>query len=255
MQMSKRFADKVVLVTGGSSGIGRSTAQAFAREGAVVVVAGRSEEGLARTVEQINGDGGTASYVLADITRPDQVGDLVRTTVSRHGGLQVAFNNAGIVGRPAPTADLDPAVWEAVIGTNLTGTWFCMKHEIDYMRSNGGGVIVNMASNIGAHGRRPGMAAYAASKAAVSVLTRTAARDHIGDGIRINAVSPGATDTEMSRRPGESDADRDGRLRTTIPSGRVGSTLEVANAVLWLASDEASFAVGHDLVLDGGATA
>lgn len=130
-----------------------------------------------------------------------------------------------------------------------------MKHEIDHMRGHGGGVIVNMASNIGAHSRRPGMAAYAASKAAVSVLTQTAARDHIGDGIRINAVSPGATDTSMSRRPGETDADRDARLTTVVPIGRLGSTREIANAVLWLASDEAWFTVGHDLVVDGGATA
>lgn len=142
-----------------------------------------------------------------------------------------------------------------MIGTNLTGTWLCMKHEIAHMRAHGGGAIVNMASNIGAHGRIPGMAAYAASKAAVSVLTRTAARDHVRDGVRINAVSPGPTDTEMSLRPGETDADRAARLETAIPLGRVGATAEVAAAVLWLASAEAGFTVGHDLVVDGGATA
>jgi NAD(P)-dependent dehydrogenase (short-subunit alcohol dehydrogenase family) len=142
-----------------------------------------------------------------------------------------------------------------VIGTNLTGTWLCMKHEIAHMRAHGGGAIVNMASNIGSHGRIPGMAAYAASKAAVSVLTRTAARDHIADGVRINAVSPGPTDTGMSLRPGETDADRAERLKAAIPLGRVGATAEVAAAVLWLASDEAGFTVGHDLVVDGGATA
>jgi NAD(P)-dependent dehydrogenase (short-subunit alcohol dehydrogenase family) len=142
-----------------------------------------------------------------------------------------------------------------VLGTNVTGTWLCLKHEIAHMRAHGGGAIVNMASNIGAHGRLPNLAAYAASKAAVSALTRTAARDHIADGVRINAVSPGATDTDMSRRPGETDADRAARLKDAIPLGRVGATAEVAAAVLWLASDEAAFTVGHDLVVDGGATA
>jgi NAD(P)-dependent dehydrogenase (short-subunit alcohol dehydrogenase family) len=122
------------------------------------------------------------------------------------------------------------------------------------MRAHGGGVIVNTASNIGYHGRRPGMAAYAASKAAVSTLTRVAALDHIKDNVRINAVSPGATDTTMSLRPGETDADRAARLATTVPIARVATTDEVVSAVLWLASEESSFVVGHDLVVDGGVT-
>jgi NAD(P)-dependent dehydrogenase (short-subunit alcohol dehydrogenase family) len=251
--MTSRFTDQVVLVTGGSSGIGRATAVAFAREGAVVVVAGRDEARLAETVGVIEADGGRADYVVADVTRDARA--MVATTVRRHGGLHVAFNNAGVLGTPAPTADVDEDDWDAVIATNLTGTWLSMKHEIAHMRANDGGVIVNMASNIGAHGRRPGLAAYAASKAAVSVLTRTAARDHIGDGVRINAVSPGGTDTEMSRRPGETDADRAARVAVAVPLGRVGRTSEVAEAVLWLASPAATFTVGHDLVVDGGATA
>ena len=250
-----RFSGKIALVTGGGSGIGRATALAFAAEGATVVVAGRGADGLERTVKEIEAAGGTASAVTADITDSGEVKDLVTTVVERHGGLHVAFNNAGILGRPAPTADVDEDDFAAVLATNVTGTWLCLKHEIAHMRAHGGGAIVNMASNIGAHGSRPGFAAYAASKAAVSALTRTAARDHIADGIRINAISPGAADTEMSRRPGESDADRDARVGAAVPLGRVGTTAEVANAVLWLASDEAAYAVGHDLVLDGGATA
>ncbi|WP_328646640.1 glucose 1-dehydrogenase [Amycolatopsis sp. NBC_00348] len=250
--MRARFAGKIVLVTGGSSGIGRATAKAFAAEGATVVVAGRDEQRLASAVQEI---GGSASAVVADVTDSADVARMVETVVARHGGLDVAFNNAGILGEPAPTGDLREDVFDAVIGTNLTGTWLCMKHEIAHMRAHGGGAIVNMASNIGAHGRIPGMAAYAASKAAVSVLTRTAARDHVRDGVRINAVSPGPTDTEMSLRPGETDADRAARLETAIPLGRVGATAEVAAAVLWLASAEAGFTVGHDLVVDGGATA
>jgi NAD(P)-dependent dehydrogenase (short-subunit alcohol dehydrogenase family) len=250
--MGARFAGKVVLVTGGSSGIGRATAQAFAAEGATVVVAGRDEQRLASAVKEI---GGSASAIVADVTDSADVARMVETVVTRHGGLDVAFNNAGILGEPAPAGDLREDVFDAVVGTNLTGTWLCMKHEIAHMRAHGGGAIVNMASNIGAHGRIPGLAAYAASKAAVSVLTRTAARDHVREGVRINAVSPGPTDTGMSLRPGETDADRAERLETAIPLGRVGATAEVAAAVLWLASDEAGFTVGHDLVVDGGATA
>ncbi|HET6709254.1 glucose 1-dehydrogenase [Amycolatopsis sp.] len=250
--MGARFAGKVVLVTGGGSGIGRATAQAFADEGATVVVAGRDEQRLASAVKEI---GGTTTAVTVDVTDSGDVARMVETVVARHGGLDVAFNNAGILGSPAPAADLDEAGFSAVLDTNVTGTWLCLKHEVAHMRAHGGGAIVNMASNIGAHGRLPNLAAYAASKAAVSALTRTAARDHIADGVRINAVSPGATDTDMSRRPGETDADRAERLKDAIPLGRVGATAEVAAAVLWLASDEAAFTVGHDLVVDGGATA
>ncbi|WP_410644671.1 glucose 1-dehydrogenase [Amycolatopsis sp. lyj-346] len=250
--MGARFAGKVVLVTGGGSGIGRATARAFAGEGATVVVAGRDGQRLESAVREI---GGGASAVTVDVTDSADVARMVETVVARHGGLDVAFNNAGILGSPAAAADLDEAGFGAVLDTNVTGTWLCLKHEVAHMRAHGGGAIVNMASNIGAHGRLPNMAAYAASKAAVSALTRTAARDHIADGVRINAVSPGATDTEMSLRPGETDAGRAARLKDAIPLGRVGATAEVAAAVLWLASDEAAFTVGHDLVVDGGATA
>ena len=250
--MGARFAGKVVLVTGGGSGIGLATAKAFAAEGATVVVAGRDEQRLASAVKEI---GDAASAVTVDVTDSASVARMVATVVERHGGLDVAVNNAGILGSPAPVADLDEDAFGAVIGTNLTGTWLCLKHEVAHMRAHGGGAIVMIASNIGAHGRLPNMAAYAASKAAVSALTRTAARDHIADGVRINAVSPGATATDMSLRPGETDADRAARLKGAIPLGRVGATAEVAAAVLWLASDEAAFTVGHDLVVDGGATA
>jgi NAD(P)-dependent dehydrogenase (short-subunit alcohol dehydrogenase family) len=250
--MGARFAGKIVLVTGGGSGIGLTTAKAFTAEGATVVVAGRDEQRLASAVKEI---GDAASAVTVDVTDSADVARMVSTVVERHGGLDVAVNNAGILGSPAPVADLDEDDFGAVIGTNLTGTWLCLKHEIAHMRAHGGGAIVTIASNIGAHGRLPNMAAYAASKAAVSALTRTAARDHIADGVRINAVSPGATATDMSLRPGETDADRAARLKNAIPLGRVGATAEVAAAVLWLASDEAAFTVGHDLVVDGGATA
>ncbi|MBI3561591.1 MAG: glucose 1-dehydrogenase [Gammaproteobacteria bacterium] len=253
--MTARFANQTVLITGGGSGIGQATALAFAREGAAVVIAGRREAPLADTVKLIQAANGTASLVLANVADPADVARMVETCVQRHGGLQIAFNNAGTVGKPGPLADLDETLWSEMIATNLTGIWLSMKYEIKQMQTHGGGSIVNMAANIGAHTRRPGLGAYAATKAAVSALTRNAAREYIADGIRINAVSPGATDTPLSRRPGETHADRDARIKTVVPLGRVGTTEEVAAAVLWLAAPESSFVVGHDLVVDGGATA
>jgi NAD(P)-dependent dehydrogenase (short-subunit alcohol dehydrogenase family) len=252
--MTARFKDKVVIVTGAGSGIGRASVRAFAREGATVVAVGARPESIEETVRIVDEDGGTAVAVVADVTRPEDMERMVRTTVERHGGLHVAHNNAGIFGKPTPVGDLDLSVWRSVLDVNLTGVLLSMQQEIAHMRAHGGGVIVNTASNIGCHGRRPGMAAYAASKAAVSTLTRVAALDHIKDNVRINAVSPGATDTGMSLRPGETDADRAARLATTVPIARVATTDEIVHAVLWLASDESSFVVGHDLVVDGGVT-
>ncbi|WP_171164485.1 SDR family NAD(P)-dependent oxidoreductase [Streptomyces sp. I05A-00742] len=250
-----RFAGKVALVTGGGRNIGRQAALTFARGGATVVVAGPDLTDLEETVALIEAEGGKGSSVVADVTRSADVAAMVATIVERHGGLHIAFNNAGIFGKPGPVAELDEDVWSAVLAVNTTGIWLSMKYEIEHMRANGGGVIVNSASNIGFHSRRPGLGAYAASKGAVSVLTRTAAREYIGEGVRINAVSPGGTDTPMSFRPGETVEDRDARVRSVVPIGRVAQTREIADAVAWLASDDASFVVGHDLVVDGGATA
>ena len=249
-----RFENQVVLVTGGGSGIGRAVALAFAAEGATVAVAGRSPEPLAQTVKLVEEAGGTASAVPTDVGREDEVTAMVETVVRRHGGLHVAFNNAGVF-VPGGVADLSVAEWSRAVEINLTGTWLSMKHEIAHMRAHGGGAIVNTASNLGAHGRRPGLSAYVATKAAVSALTRNAAREHIADGIRINAISPGPVDTPMSLLPGETPEGRAHRLRDALPIGRVGALDEITSAVLWLASAEAGFTVGHDLVLDGGAAA
>ncbi|MEU5990301.1 SDR family oxidoreductase [Spirillospora sp. NPDC047418] len=247
------FSGKTVLITGGAGGIGRAIAHAFAREGGTVVLAGRDVAALADAVKEIGTD--TAEHVVADVADAASAARMVETVTGRHGRLHAAVNNAGILGPVGPVADLDPDSWGGVLAVNLTGVFLSMKHEIAHMRTHGGGTIVNVSSNIGAHGRRPGMAAYAASKAGVSVLTRTAALDHIADGVRINAVSPGASDTPMSLLPGESEAGRAARMRTASPEGRVADTSEVASTVLWLASDASTHVVGHDLVIDGGATA
>ncbi|MBT2226731.1 SDR family NAD(P)-dependent oxidoreductase [Nonomuraea sp. NEAU-A123] len=249
-----KFLDQVVLVTGGGSGIGRATARAFAREGAVVVVAGRGAEPLAETVKLIEADGGVAAPVTADVTDEGDAARMVAEVVERYGRLDVAFNNAGMVSA-GKVADLDREIWDGVLAVNLTGVWLSMKYEIAQMREQGGGVIINTSSNLGAHRRQPGLGAYVASKAAVSALTRTAALEYIGEGIRINAISPGPSDTPRSMRPGETEADRTERLKTTNPSGRVGTLDEIAAAVLYLASPEAGYAVGTDLVVDGGASA
>ncbi|WP_240151983.1 SDR family NAD(P)-dependent oxidoreductase [Streptomyces mobaraensis] len=252
---AERFAGKVALVTGGGKNIGREAALTFARGGATVVVAGPGRADLEETVRLIEAVGGRGSAVVADVTRAADAAAMVAAAVERHGGLHIAFNNAGIFGTPAPVAEQDEDVWSSVLAVNTTGVWLSMKYEIAHMRAHGGGAIVNSASNIGFHTRRPGLGAYAASKAAVSVLTRTAAREYIGEGVRINAVSPGGTDTPMSFRPGETVGERDARVRAVVPAGRVAETREIAAAVAWLASDEAAFVVGHDLVVDGGASA
>ena len=249
-----KFHGKVVLITGGGSGVGRATALAFAREGATVVVSGRTRSTLTETVKLIEQENGRADLITADITDAADVRNLVRTTVERHGSLDIAFNNAGAFA-VGPVADMDESAWNALVATNLTGLFLSLKYEIAHMRGHGGGVIVNTSSVLGPHVRPEGMGAYSATKAAVSALTRTAARENIGAGIRINALTPGPLDTPMSLRPGETSADRAERLKAALPIGRVGTLEEAAATVLWLCSPDSSFVVGHDLVLDGGAAA
>ncbi|MFD5039929.1 SDR family NAD(P)-dependent oxidoreductase, partial [Streptomyces sp. NPDC058377] len=215
----------------------------------------RTAATLHETVGLIEAAGGTASAVTADVTDSGQLRDLVRETVTRYGGLDVAVNNAGIFRGSGPVGEVGEDDWDAVMRTNLTGVWLAMKHEIAHMRENGGGVIVNISSNLGAHLRIPGAAAYLTSKAGVSVLTRAAALDHIHQGIRINAVSPGASAAPMSLRPGETEAERTERMKAENPLGRVAEAEEVAAAVLYLASPAAGAVVGTDLVIDSGASA
>ncbi|MEV6979059.1 SDR family oxidoreductase [Kitasatospora sp. NPDC093806] len=250
-----RFAGKSVLVTGAGSGIGRAVALAFAREGARVAVAGRTAGALDETVALVEQEGGTAVALVGSVADAADAARLVRETVEHLGGLDVAVNNAGVLGGVGAVADVPEEEWRRVLDINLTGTWLAMKHQIAHQRANGGGAIVNIASTLGTHMRMEGLGAYAVSKAAVDTLTRSAARDHIADGVRINMVSPGPIDTTMSSRPGESAADKADRMKGDVPVGRVGAVEEVAAAVLHLASAESAFTVGADLVLDGGITA
>lgn len=253
--MSERFAGKVALVTGATGVVGGAVARAYAREGAAVLVVGRDAGRLSGLVKEIEAAGGRASAFAADVSRSAEAAAMVAAAVSRLGGLDVACNAAGIFGALAPVADYDEDVFDQVLAVNLKGVFLSMKHEVSHMRSHGGGTIVNVASNLGAHWRLPGAGAYAASKAAVSHLTRTAARDHIADGVRINAISPGPIDSPMSTRPGETVEQRDERMRASLPIGRVAAPEEIAAAVLWLTSPESSYVVGQDHVVDGGATA
>lgn len=249
-----RFSGRTALVTGGGSGIGRTLALAFAAEGARVVVAGRTRTSLAETVGLVERAGGTALAQVTDVSRAADVDALVGTVVDRFGSLDVAVNNAGVLRAGRPLADFDEEDWRSMLDTNLTGVFLALRAEVRQMRAQpGGGAIVNVSSNVGVHRQVRGATAYAASKAAVTALTRGAALEHIGDGVRINAVSPGASETAMSLRSGESEAERALRMKEESPLGRVSSTREVAQAVLYLASDDAASVVGTDLVVDGGA--
>jgi NAD(P)-dependent dehydrogenase (short-subunit alcohol dehydrogenase family) len=251
-----RFTGRTALVTGAGSGIGRAVALALAAEGADLVVAGRRREPLEETARLIEESGGKALVVTADVTRAADVQAVVAAAVDRFGALDVAVNNAGVFLGGQPLADLPESDWTEQLDINVTGVFHALRAEIRQMRTQpSGGAIVNIASIFGVHARHPGATAYAATKAAVSVLTQGAARDHIGDGVRINAVSPGPVQTEMSLLPGETEAERAERMENSVPLGRASSTAEIAAAVLYLASDDAASVVGTDLVVDSGKTA
>jgi NAD(P)-dependent dehydrogenase (short-subunit alcohol dehydrogenase family) len=247
------FTDKVAFVTGAANGIGRATALAFAREGANVVVADISEQGNQETARMIEKLGGRALAVRCDVTRAEDVKAALDKTIEVFGHLDVAFNNAGSEQAITATADLTEEEWDRIVSINLRSVFLCMKYEIPLMLKQGSGAIVNTSSGAGVKGFK-GQAAYASAKHGVVGLTKAAALDYASQNIRINAVCPGIIDTPMMNR--FSGGTKEGRQRVISqePIGRMGQPEEIANAVVWLCSDAASFAIGHALVIDGGQT-
>jgi len=245
---------KVALVTGGSSGIGRATALTFAREGAKVVVADVLVDGGEETVRLIKEAGGEAIFVKTDMTNPADIEAMVQKTVATYGRIDCAHNNAGIEGAMGRTADYKETDWDRVMQINLTGVWLCMKYEIPEMLKQGGGAIVNTASDAGLLGV-PQMPAYVASKHGVVGLTKTAALEYAKAGIRVNAVCPGVIKTPMVDRITGQRAGRAERMTAAEPVGRMGKPEEIAAAVVWLCSDSASFVTGLPMAVDGGVAA
>jgi NAD(P)-dependent dehydrogenase (short-subunit alcohol dehydrogenase family) len=250
--MQRMFDGEVALVTGGSSGIGRATALAFAAEGARVVVASRRSDESAETVALIRATGGDAIFVKADVSKAAEVEALVARAVEHYGALNFAFNNAGIEGDPfVPLLDLAEASWDDVIDINLKGVFLSMKYELPHILKSRG-AIVNMASVAGLRGGRLGVAYYA-SKHGVIGLTKAAALEYADQGVRINAVAPAVIQTPLADRAGlTNDPAKAARVLALHPMGRVGAPEEVAQAVLWLCSKGASFTTGHALPVDGG---
>ena len=245
---------KVALVTGGASGIGRATAVAMAREGALVAVADRTEESAAGTVAIINAAGGQAIAIGGDVTQEAHVAAMITRTVAAFRRIDCAFNNAGIGGRsvgPAGqrTHELSQASFDAMLATNLTGVFLCLKHEIALMLAQGGGgAIVNTASIAGLIGL-PTSAHYVAAKHGVVGLTKTAAIEYAEDGIRVNCVNPGYVSTPMTEEAVKARFDA---MMAKVPMRRMGTPEEIAEAVVWMCSDKASFMTGASQVVDGG---
>lgn len=240
---------KVVLVTGGTSGIGRAAALAFGRRGAFVVIAGRRQPEGESAVAALSKLGASGRFIATDVTKPEDLANLHQTIVNDHGRLDVAFNNAGYQEPRAPLAEQDAALYDRVFETNVRSVFLSLQHQIRIMLQLGKGAIVVNTSVSGMRNPNPGLALYSASKAALISLTRSAAMEYAPLGIRINAVAPGRVVTGMMLASKIMDMDA---VAAGLPLRRMGQPEEVAEAVVWLASDAASFVVGHVLCTDGG---
>jgi NAD(P)-dependent dehydrogenase (short-subunit alcohol dehydrogenase family) len=251
--MKGMLQDKVALITGGGSGIGRASALVFAREGAKVVLADVVVKGGQETVQIVRKTGGTATFIEADVSKEAQVQGLIHYTVDTYGRLDCAFNNAGI-GHTGTITDCTEDEWDRVMAVNLKSVWLCMKHEIIYLAEHGGGAIVNTSSTAGLVGH-PRRAIYTISKHGVIGLTKVAALQYAEKGIRINAVCPGPIRTGLTEPGWRGDPQAEARAVSQVPMGRWGRPEEVAEASVWLCSDAASYITGHALVVDGGSVA
>jgi NAD(P)-dependent dehydrogenase (short-subunit alcohol dehydrogenase family) len=248
------FQGKVAIVTGGTSGIGRAAAVAYAREGARVVVAGRRAAEGEETVRLIRALKGDGIFVATDVSKAAQVKELVDRTMQKFGRLDFAFNNAGIEQEPTPFLEQDEETYDRVMNINVKGVWLSMKYEIPAMLKTGGGSIVNTSSALGLIAF-PDVEIYVASKHAVIGLTKSAAVEFGKQGIRVNAVLPAAIETDMLQRFVGEKAESRAHLTAMHPIGRVGKSEEIADAAIWLSSSKSSFVTGHSLLVDGGFTA
>jgi NAD(P)-dependent dehydrogenase (short-subunit alcohol dehydrogenase family) len=242
---------KVAIVTGGNSGIGRATAIALAREGAKVTVAARRASEGEETVRLVKEAGSDAIYVKTDVAIENDVRSLVEKTVDTYGKLDYAVNNAGIGEKMTPLVEQTSEKFDQIMNTNVRGVWLSMKYEIPMMIKNGGGAIVNTSSGAGLVGF-PQMPVYIASKHAVLGLTKSAALEYAKSGIRINAIAPGGVETDMLMQTVGDDHQFLETFRSMHPIGRIGRPEEIANTIVWLLSDKASFVLGHTLLVDGG---
>jgi NAD(P)-dependent dehydrogenase (short-subunit alcohol dehydrogenase family) len=246
--MTWQFAGKTAFVTGGGSGIGRASALALAADGALVTVAGRTADTLKETVRLIEAAGGSARYVVADVTDEAQIEHAVQDATAGTGRLDIALNNAGYDGEYQLTKDYSSQLLDRMIALNVRGMFLSMKHELQYMTAQGSGVIVNMSSGAGLIGV-PGFSGYTATKAAEIAMTKSSALEVADQGIRINAVCPGLVDTPLIA---DLDPDYRASLGASHPLGRIARAEEIADAVVWLASDRSSFVTGIALPVDGG---
>jgi NAD(P)-dependent dehydrogenase (short-subunit alcohol dehydrogenase family) len=247
------FEGKVALVTGGAMGMGLAAVEAFAREGAAVVLSDFNEEVGEAAAQKLRADGHDVTFIRCDVSLEDEVRSLVESTVEKYGRLDAAFNNAGIITMPAELPDVSAEDYEKTMGVNLDGVWYCMKYELAQMRAQGSGAIVNNSSIGGLIGN-PGRAAYHATKHAVIGMTKCAGIEYAAQGIQVNAVCPGTIDTPMVRAMIDRENLTEEFFAEKQPIARLGKPEEVASAVVWLCSPGASLVVGHALPVDGGYT-